>query len=358
MLTKEIIEQSIAGIPKQTTVTETPAATPDLYEGVKNVHVDVPPVKETKTETTATADTPQSNSDLQALLKELNIGSVDELKKKFTTPTEVKEPKKSKEQELSEALDFGVRNQKLKLEDYNKAVQLQGIPPKELVFKKFSETLKEKNPKITDEQIQAKFDRKYGEEVESNEFDEVGNPKKMIAYDEDELQFEAENIIKQSWQPIESIKKEYATHTETQNFVSKVQKEASDYASQIPSTIKLSIGEDSIDYAIDEKTKEKIADEFSKAYISTQIYLKDKGKTNENFNFAATLENVVWGVARNNIIGIYASNKAEQTKHETLKPFANAVTQPLETLRPDAVKKPIETIEQIADRFAKKLKGF
>jgi len=66
----------------------------------------------------------------------------------------------------------------------------------------------------------------------------------------------------------------------------------------------------------------------------------------------------VWGVARNNIIGIYASNKAEQTKHETLKPFANAVTQPLETLRPDAVKKPIETIEQIADRFAKKLKGF
>lgn len=353
MLTKEIIESSIAGLPKESTVTATPAVTPNPHEGAKVVNVDVPPVKdEAKPVTTDAA--PQSNSELQALLKELNISSVDELKKKVAPPPE----KKSKDQELSEAIDFGIRNQKLKMDDYNEAVKLSAIPPKELVFKKFSESLKEKNAKISDEQIQKRFDAIYGEEVETTETDDDGNFIKNILYDEDGLKSEAEKIIKQAWSPIDSVKKEYSSYTENQNFIATVQKDANHYTSQIPSVIKLSIGEDSIDYAIDEKTKEKIADGFSKAYIATQIYLKKEGISNENFDFAKTLEDVVWSVAKNNIIGIYANSKVEAAKQDTLKPFTNAITQPVETLRPDAKLAPTETLDDIGRRFAQSKRGF
>lgn len=353
MLTKEIIESSLAGLPKQEKVTEQPAITPNPNEGAKIVNVDVPAEGVTP-KVEASADTPQSNSDLQALLKELNIESVEELKQKVAP----KEPKKSKDAELSEAIDFGIKNGKLKLEDYNEAIRLQSIPPKELVFKKFSENLKEKNPKITDEQIQAKFNRKYGEEIESDKFDEDGNVIKNIVFDEDELKHEAESIIDKAWSPIDSVKKEYSNHTETQSFLSATQKEAQNFSSSIPSTIKLSIGEDSIDYVIDEKTKERIADGFTQAYIATKVYLKEKGRGDEKFDFAKTLEDVVWSVAKNNIIGIYANSKVEAAKQQVLQPFANAVTKPIETLNPDGKKAPTESVEDIARRFVQSKRGF
>lgn len=358
MLTKETVERSLASLPKESpTVTETPAvANPELNKDIPVIKVDVPPVVTSEAKTTVETKAPETNSELQALLKELNISSVDELKKKVATPE--KEVKKSREQKLSEALDYGIKNEKLKLEDYNEAIRLQSIPPKELVFKKFAEGLKEKNPKITDEQIQAKFNRKYGEEVETKETNDLGEPVFQTIFDEDELKAEAESIIKKAWSPIDSIEKEYSAHTENQTFLSTLKKDADNFTSQIPSVIKLSIGEDSIDYTIDEKTKEKIAEDFGRAYVTTQMYLKDKGKPNENFDFTAALEEAVWRSAKNNIIGVYVSNKVEEAKRKELQPFTNTTTKPIETTSQDGKKAAPESLIEIGQRFAASKRGF
>ncbi len=299
---------------------------------------------------TEAKETPPEDQ-IQKLLRELDIKSIDELKEKVK-PT----PAKSKDQELSEALDYGIRNQKLKMEDYNEAVKLAAIPPKELVYKKFAETLKDKNSKITDEQIQKKFNNIYGEEVETSEFDADGNPITQIKFDEEMLQSEAEKIIKSAWQPIKDVQKDYTDYTTKEQQSAAIRKEAEAIKPQIPNAVKWNFGESEFEYTIDDSFKEKIQNKVIENFIATRQYMIDKGiKSDEQFDIAEATRYAVQNECFNNILLAHAATFANQRVEKELHPFKNPVTDKTLEMANQTGKQKVFTEDPIAaaDRIAK-----
>lgn len=356
MITKEIIAQSLAES-KESPVTE--KTFPEVLAEKNKAPVTTPVEKkdatihaETKTQVAPEAVKESSSDDrIKELLKELNFNSIEELKEKVK-PT----PAKSKDQELSEALDFGIRNEKLKMEDYNEAVKLAAIPPKELVFNKFSQSLKDKNAKITDEQIQKRFNAIYGEEVETKELDDDGNYIKQIVFDEDAIKSEAESIVKQAWQPIKNIQKDYAEHTTKEQQNAAIKKEAEALKTQIPANIKWNLGESEFEYTIDDTFRQKIEEKVIERFIATKQYMAEKGiKSDEQFDIAEATRFAVQNECFNNILLAHAATFANQRLEKELSPFKGQVTDKTLEMANQSKKTITEDPIAAADRIAKQL---
>jgi hypothetical protein len=357
LITKEIIAQSLAES-KESPVTEKtfPEVLAEKQKAPVTTTVETKEAAinaEVKPQATPEAVKDSSADDrIKELLKELNFNSLDELKEKVK-PT----PTKSKDQELSEALDFGIRNQKLKMDDYNEAVKLAAIPPKELVFKKFSENLKEKNAKISDEQIQKRFNAIYGEEVETKETDEDGNFIIQTVFDEDAIKSEAESIIKQAWQPIKNIQKDYSEYTTKEQQNAAIQKEAEALKAQIPANIKWNLGESEFEYTIDDTFRQKIQDKVIERFIATKQYMAEKGiKSDEQFDIAEATRFAVQNECFNNILLAHAATFANQRlENELNSKYKNPVTD--KTLEMANQSKKVITEDPIAaaDRIAGQL---
>ena len=329
------------------------------------VNTDTPP---SNSAPPASADTPPVNTELKKdeaagindesaiqylKSKGIDTSSLEDLKTKLAPA----KTEKTEEQSLTEALEYGVKNGKIKLEEYNKAVQYKSSPAKELVFQNFSEKLKERNPKITDEEIQSRFNKKYAasESIEEikDELGEVTDRKIVYALDDKEIEADAEEIRKQAWSPIETVKKSHSAYQEEQNFVGTVLKEIEGIKTQIPKTVKIPIGDnETFDYEIDASFEKQITETLLNNYANARVYAHKNGiKWDESFNLNDAVQNVVWSIAGKNIMQIYGKNRYDEGLLKGVEDFKNPTKKPLETLNKEGNKSlPPETEAEIAAR--------
>ncbi len=362
MLTEDIVKSSLSGLPKVSSTPVTPAT--------ENVANSTTTVTEPKTE--PVKEEVKSEPIIEVPKVDLKPAIDDDsalayLKSKFGIDAASLEDLVKKDEavnpdlELSQAIDYGIKNGKLKLDDYNEAIKLQAIPPKELVFKTEFAKAKEKNNSLTEANFSKRFDRKYGEEVETKDLDENGEPIKKIVYDEGELNAEANKIIKNVWTPVENAKSEFNKYRDDEKFTTSIKREAEKIKTQIPAELEFQLGEkDIFKYVIDDDIKKEISDKVHDTYINYRNFLKVTGqKYDEKFDVAQATRDVVKDMRFVNMLKIYGSQQRELAKAEVLKPFEGKTassTEPLEMIGENGkLKTPTETIDQIAQRFAKQV---
>ena len=314
------------------TKTETPS--------VESKAQEEPVVIEEKKETvTPVAETSTQEDNLQKLLKELNINSVDELKAKVN-PT----PQKSKEEEDAELIAYVTQNKLGSPNDFFEYEKVKSADRKELVYNEFAESLKKKDPNITDEKIQAKFDRKYGEKVID---EETGDEK--IVYDQSDIEEAAEKIIGNKGQKIESFRKNYESYQNDSKFYTAIKKEAENLGKSIPKSIEITVGQDKFNYEIDETFRPQIEAALKQSYAAYKVFARQNGIADERFDISEAINTAVWNMNRQNILQTYANKVATDKVQEALKPFANPQSQTLETKEVSNAKVIPSDEEQIAN---------
>lgn len=273
-------------------------------------------------------DTKKEESELNLLLKKYGISSQDELEKRLNKKEEEPTIQKTADQLEAEAIDYAVKNGKLKLDDYTGAKEKAKKSDEELHFTDFAEKLKSKNRNITPEAIQEKYNRKYGEEiVEENGI--------KVIYDDDTIKDEAKSIREKLLNPIMNVKNEYETFDKSNQLQKSIDKDYNRIKNQIPSTIEIPLdeeGKEKFDYHIDEKLQPELEKEFEQNYKAYRNHLvRNNITTDENFNVKSFYTDFVKGKMLRNIMKTYASEHGNQRVQEELKPFENKLTTPLET---------------------------
>ncbi len=326
-----------------TTVAEKTATSPEVkVEAMPETKAEV------KVESASTAE-----GELQSILKKYNIASIDELEKKLA-PAESKR-KKSEDEIESEIVKYGIEKGKIKMDDFVEAKKVKDVSDKDLAFAEFAEKLKSKNKNITNDEINAKFDKKFGELVETKEEDADGNLITKVVYDDDEISERAKEIRNKKWQPIESIKKEY-TDAESQKEIQEAAiQDFNKLKKEIPSAVQFKIGEDVFDYQIDEKLKSEVEKQVVGIYAYYKDTLRSKGIKDENFDVAQATQNVVKDVMFQNVLQIYSKQKVDAAVAEALKPYLNQMEKPLET---GAAKDKVFDQQKELDSFSRQRRGY
>ncbi len=301
----------------ETPVVETPV-TPVVEA---KVETPVVPVVETpKEEVKPKEETPTPESDLQKFLKENNISSPDELKKRLATP----EKQKSEDEILIEAVNYGLAKNSIKLSDYESAIKLKDAPDSEVAYQDFAAKQLARNSELTPEQIKTRFDKKFGE---VNIDDVSGEPK--VTYDQAEIKEYASDVRKQKFAPIENLKKEFGEYQKSSQNNAAVESEIKDFKNKIPKSFQIDSDGEKYDINFDDKTAEQLKVEFESLYR----YMANKGEDRSVFNLDKFIENSIWGdeKRRNDALAIIKKGYADAKVSEALLPFKNQQVKPLDS---------------------------
>lgn len=292
-------------LPKETTAPEAQKE-PEVPK-TPDAKIDDKPVVEKPKEVTA-------ESDLQRFLKENGIASLDELKEKIT-PTR----KKSPDEEEAEFIEWGVKNADLKMDDIISAKELQKKKDADVVFDELAKLPKNKNK--TPEQIQAAFDKKFGETLE-REVD--GEFKTQILYDEDEIKEAADRIRNQKYQPIAVAQNKYKTASQMQQAEMQLSKEFEKLSKSIPDKIDIRIDDkNSLPYEITEEYKKILLPKFESHYKQFRKIFPDKEFVlNDFLEFTVKADNF------GNIANIHRQNGIDAERLEAAKKLENPIVEP------------------------------
>lgn len=279
--------------------------------------VEAPVKVEAKVESPSTEiKTEAAESDLAKFLKENNFSSIDELKQKITPQRQ-----KTEDEEEAELIDWAVKNENLKVDDFLSAKELQKKKDADIVFENFANKLQAKNKNITAEEIQAKFNKKYGEETT----DEDLNIK--YVFDDEDIAEQAKLIREQRLQPINNVKSKFKNYTSEQNFVKQVQNEFSEIAKAIPDKISIKIDDkNSLDYEIESKYKETLIPKLNEAYTLFRRNTKEKIDTTAFLSYVA---DIVKSDNFGNIANIYRQKGIDAAQLEAVKKLENPITDTL-----------------------------
>lgn len=312
-----------------------------------------------------------SQAELIAQLKAsgIDVSSLDELKTKITPKQEAR--KKSDEEVFTEALQFGVQNGKIKLDDYDKAVKYKSIGDKEIVKEKFVEKLREKNPRMSDEEAEAKFNKRFSaeekiEEIKGNVLDpdEVTDRKITYILDEDELKDEADKIRKGYWNPIEKVKEEYSSFTKQQEDQKGFFESVENVKKEIPSKVSWNLGDEKnpnmVEFIIPDELKPLI----EKTVIGMYANYKDSVangfiKEDKPYDVNQAAGIAAQSIAFNNILRIYGDQRENEGMLKGAEPFKNSTKEPLEmNTKEKNGKQPTESVDEIAARYERHVRGY
>lgn len=284
--------------------------------------VETPVATETKDETpvaengTEKKEIPVAEANKEEFQKELSDDELLQLiqKRGIKLP---EERTKTEDEELFEAIDYGIKNGKFKKEDYDEAVKIKDIAAKDLVFSNFASSLKAKNKNISDEDIQKKFDRKFGDEI----LDETDNPK--IVYDEDEIADVAQKIRDQKFAPINNVKNEFSEVTKRNKFNQQVEQE---FKKNIESKItdKVVVKHGNADYTI-ELDKDYLNVVKQKVYNGFMQFKQHPDQFGNQFETEKLVEFIVKSDKFDDIATVISKQRSDADVLEALKPFKNPV---------------------------------
>lgn len=305
---------------------------------------------------------------LEAPKKSIEELSDDEIKELVAkrgislAPKEIKQ--KTDADILASSIQYGISEGKFKMEQYDEAVKIKSTSDKDLVFNDEAAKIRAKNSGITDEEIQKRLEKKFAASEREVEDTVTGEKTTVYIPDEDEIKERAEAIRKKAWTPIDSIKNEYQTAQKVKDFSDQVEANTKKYASEIPSKIKITVGEsDSFDFDIEESMKPAITQKLIDNYKQTESYqqfLRNNGIKipDSKFDVNAAVTFIVKNEYFDKVMDVHANERVKKAVEEALKPYKNSLEKPLETTQ--VVGKPLvtETPEQAADRWIREKRGY
>lgn len=308
----------------QTTVNETPT------EEVK------PAVASTTEATPATTETPKPQEQ-----KELTDDELLNLiqKRGIKLP---EEKKKTEDEEEADFIAYGTKTGKLKVDDYVDAKKLKDIKDNELVFQEFASKLKAKDKHITQDKIQEKFNKKFGDEV----LDETDSPK--IVYDEDLISDEAKKIRDNKFSPINALKTEYGEVSKQERIHQQTEQEFSrDIAPQIADKVVVRHGNADYTIELDKPYLDHVKNQVKAGF---QLFRQNPDQVGKQFDARKYQEFIVKTDKFDDIAEIIAKQRSDADVLEALKPFKN----PVETDKQrDTTPQGGKTVEQAAAEFTK-----
>ena len=200
----------------------------------------------------------------------------------FSKPKVATQEEVAKEQEENKLkqIDYYVKNKNGKVDDLAEIEKIKAKNDKDLVFEAFSANLKAKKADITDEEVAAKFNKKFAikTDEEDDSFDAVDMEDGQLL-----LKAEADKIRSSN----ELVKKWNETTGEYESFVKKDKevkawtKEIEKFvSSDMPKTISVKINEtESVNYDLNEDMVKEVAAQLSAPKFLSSLVDKD-GKTN------------------------------------------------------------------------------
>lgn len=291
---------------------------PKQEESIPATPVAETPATEGKVETpsTETPSTPAAETPKPQEQKELSDDELLSLlqKRGIKLP---EEKKKTEDEEEAEFIAYGTAAGKLKVDDYVDAKKLKDVKDSDLVYQEFAAKLKGKDKHITEDKIQAKFDKKFGDEI----MDETDNPK--IVYDDDLISEEATKIREQRFAPINTLKNEFGQHSKAQQFEKQVQTE---FKRDIEKNVsdKVVVKHGNVDYTIE---LDKPFQDFAKQRLfeGFKDFKSDPSKYGNNFDAGKYVEFIVKTNKFDDIVEIASKQRSDVAVLEALKPFKNPV---------------------------------
>lgn len=299
----------------QTEIKNEEAKTPEA-EVLKQpeVKAEAKPAPEEKKEVAPTAE-----SDLQAFLKRNNISSEQELVEKIT-PKRVKTP----DEEETELMDYAVKNENLKVDDFIAAKNIEKIKDADVAFEDYSQKRQARNKNVTPQEIQEGFNKKFGDVV----IDGDGNEK--VVLDTDELADYASRIREEKTAPIKAARGKYQSHVAEQTFQNQVGKEFNEIQKSLTDKVSIRIDDKNVvDYELEPKYKQQLTEELSQHYQ----FLRKNLPSNEQFDFGKYKQwfveeyvpSVVLKHNFGNIANIHAAKKVTEKELEHGKALENPI---------------------------------
>lgn len=321
--TEKLRKELASNQPTNTATQEAPAAEVKVEPKVEVPKTEAPKaeVKEVKKEEVVTPQAEQSDT-LKAFLAQHNISSLSELEEKIT-PKRVK----TQDEEESELIDWSVKNDNMKVDDFLSAKEIQKKKDADVVFDEFAAKLQAKNKNITPEEIQAKFNKKFGDEVDVIEEGVVTATKLVL--DNEDIAEEAKRIRESRLQPINSAKSKFQNYTKDQDFRNQVIKEFNTIAKGIPDKVPIRIDDkNTFEYELEPSYKEKLLPKLAEQYAFFR-----KNSPNEKFDaeqFMNHVSSVVMQDNFGNIANIYAGKKVSEKDLEYSKKLENPIVKPID----------------------------
>lgn len=262
-------------------------------------------------------------SDLQAFLKKNNISSITELEERI-----VPKRQKSEDEQKAELIDWAVKNENMKVDDFLSAEEIQKKKDADVVFDNFAAKLQSKNKNISQQEIQSKWDKKYGEVIETAEIDAEGNAKTKVVYDDDEISEQAKQIREQRLQPINNAKSKFINVQKEQEISQRINREFTELSKTIPDKVKIKIDDkNTLEYDLEPKYRETLIPKLQEQYTFFR-----KNAPNEQLdvdNFMNHVSNVVMQDNFGNIANIYRQKGVDSERLENAKKLENPIVTPL-----------------------------
>lgn len=206
-----------------------------------------------------------SEEDKNTLLAKLTGGKVKSL-----ADLDKPEPKSKEELEAeaakrkTDALTWGLTTGKIKKEDYDSALTEKSKTSREIAIRLFTASLKEEDPKLTDEESEEIFRDTYHEDKEPDT--------RLGKIGQREIEKLANSYRKEKFAVIDNIEPEYENFTKTEANYSAYKKQIKGIAAALPEKLEFKIpykapdgteSEISYEIPVDEKIKSKIISEFT-----------------------------------------------------------------------------------------------
>lgn len=285
-------------------------------------------------------------TELQKLLKELEVDSVDALKEKLKKPAADLTPEQKEKAEALYKLDlkkFAVENGVMKDEDFVQLDTLKAKQDADVVFEKFKEQYKAENPDVSDEDLEQEAKDEFEEEYKLNSKNEKTKERGVSR-----LAKEAAEIRQPLESSFNSVKERFDNETQLKQIVPKFTEKIGLISNElVPEKKEWFVGKDGeesvpIEVEISPEDRKEIADKVSKRLQTSDIFnLYREGKVDEIKTIATDYADYLVGqkvrdagnakiaeiflgrgAAKGSTIGAknsFAVNQAIQTAHEKEK---------------------------------------